>query len=168
MCWSEFFTVVMEKYIFSKWSMYFYYFAFVTPCTKAWLFVLTKFEFLLPKDAWCQVYLKLVQCFLRRFLKVVNLFSLFLNQFESPLPKDVLYQVWLKLALWFCRSWKCGMFTTMTENRQIFRKATCNLSLWLRWAKEVNLSTEHNLCKLISQIISESCFYLSLESWDKL
>ena len=102
------------------------------------------------------------------FLKVVNLFSLFLNQFESPLPKDVLYPVWLKIALWFCRSWKCGMFKTMTENRQIFRKATCNLSLRLRWAKEVNLSTEHNLCKLISQMISESCFSLSLESWDKL
>ena len=60
---------------------------------------------------------KLALWFLRRrFLKFVNVFSLFryylplekgvalhLNKLESPSPKDALSQVWLKLAQWFLR-----------------------------------------------------------------
>ena len=75
-----------------------------------------------PKDALCQVWLKLAQWFWRRgFLNFVNVFSLFrnylpmekggalhLNKLESPSPKDALCQVWLKLAQWFWRGrWKC-------------------------------------------------------------
>ena len=69
-----------------------------------------------PKSALCQVRLKLAQWFCRRFLKFVNIFSLFryylsiekvvalhLNKLESPSPKDALCQVWLKLALWDLR-----------------------------------------------------------------
>ena len=71
-----------------------------------------------PKDALCQVWLKLAQWFWRRrFLNFVNGFSLFRNylplekggvlfkkkQLKSPLPKDALCQVWLKLAQWFLR-----------------------------------------------------------------
>ena len=64
-----------------------------------------------PKDALCQVWLKLAQWFWRRFLNFVNVFSLFhnylplekggalhLNTLESPSAKDALCQVWLKLA----------------------------------------------------------------------
>ena len=70
-----------------------------------------------PKDALCQVWLKMAQWFWRRrFLNFINVFSLFrnylplekggvlhLNKRESPSPKDALSQVWLKLAQWFWR-----------------------------------------------------------------
>ena len=84
------------------------------------------------------MWLKLALWFLRRrYLKFVNIFSLFpyyfplekgvalhLNKFESPLPKDILCQVWLKLAkLFLNRRRKCEKFTDrqtdglMTDNR---------------------------------------------------
>ena len=108
-----------------------------------------------PKDALCQIWLKLAHWFWRRrFLKFVNIFSLFLNKYlslqkgrafqlyilESSWLKDTLCQVWLKLAEWFWRG-KCKKFTmttTMTNNEQIvIRKA--HLSLRLRWAKNIDL-----------------------------
>ena len=77
---------------------------------------LNELESPLPKNALCQVWLKLVQRFWRRrFSKFVNVFSLFrnylplengvvlhLNKLVSPVPKDALCQAWLKLAQWFC------------------------------------------------------------------
>ena len=68
---------------------------------------LNKLESPLPKDALCQVWMKLVQLFWRgRFFNFVNIFSLFrnylplekggalrLNKLESPSPKDALCQV---------------------------------------------------------------------------
>ena len=83
-----------------------------------WFFInhLNKLEYPSPKDALWQVWLKLVQWFLRRFLNFVNVFLLFrnyltlekggvlhFNKLESPSPKDALCQVWLKLAQWFLR-----------------------------------------------------------------
>ena len=75
-----------------------------------------KHESLLPKDALCQVWLKLAQWFLRRCFKFINVFSLFcnylhlekgmalhLNKLDSSSPKDALCQAWLKLTLWFLR-----------------------------------------------------------------
>jgi hypothetical protein len=70
---------------------------------------LNKLEFPSNKDDLCQVWLKLVQWFWRRFFNCVFLlfcyylplekgYPLLLNKFESPLPKDDLCQVWLKLA----------------------------------------------------------------------
>ena len=70
-----------------------------------------------PKDALCQVLLKLVQWFWRRsFLKFMTEFSLFhnylplekvlachLNKLEPPSPKNALCHVWSKLAQWFWR-----------------------------------------------------------------
>ena len=70
------------------------------------------FESPLYKDTLCQVWLNLAKWFLRRrFLKVVNVFSLCgyylplkkcmalnLNKFEFPLSKNTLCHVWLKLA----------------------------------------------------------------------
>ena len=76
-----------------------------------------KFEFLLPKDALCKVWLKLALWFWRkRFLNFVNIFSLFQNylplekgrdinfdKLKSPWPRDTFCQVWLKFAQWFWR-----------------------------------------------------------------
>ena len=81
-----------------------------------WSFI-SKIESTSPKDASCQVWLKLAQWFCRKIFKYfVNEFSLFLyylpfercvalhlNKLESPLPKDALCQVWLKLTHWFWR-----------------------------------------------------------------
>ena len=78
---------------------------------------LNKLESPLPKDALCQVWLKLASWLLRRkFLNLVNLFSPFRNhllleksvalhskKLESSLPKNALCQVWLKLAKWYWR-----------------------------------------------------------------
>ena len=78
---------------------------------------LNKFESPSPKDALCQVGLKLDQCFWRRrFLNFVNVFSLLRNYLplekngalhlkilKSPSPKDALCLVWLELAQWFWR-----------------------------------------------------------------
>ena len=74
-------------------------------------------ESLTPKDALCQVWLKLAKRFWkRRFLNLANIFSLFrnylplekvealyLNKFESSSLKDPLYKFWMLFALWFCR-----------------------------------------------------------------
>ena len=79
------------------------------------VFQLNKLEFPSPKDALCQIWLKLAQWFWRRrFLNFVNIFSLFhyylllekvgalhLNKLKSPSPNDALCQVWVKLAQWF-------------------------------------------------------------------
>mgnify|MGYP003691681831 CR=1 FL=1 len=78
---------------------------------------LNKLESLSPKDALCQVWLKMALWFWRRrFLNFVNVFSQFRNylplekggvlhlkKLESPTPKDASCQFWLKLAQWFCR-----------------------------------------------------------------
>ena len=96
---------------------------------------LNKLESPSPKDALCQVWLKLAQWFWRRFLNFFNAFLLFhnylpleegvalhLNKVESPLPKASLCQVGLKLVQQFCRRRKCEKFTTTTttttDNRQ--------------------------------------------------
>ena len=80
------------------------------PIEKGGALHLNKLESPSPKDALCQVWLKLAQwLWRRRFFNFVNVFSLFrnylplgkggahhLNKLESPLPKDALCQVWLK------------------------------------------------------------------------
>ena len=87
------------------------------PLEKGGAFHLNKLESSSPKDALCQVQLKLARWFLRRrFLNFVNVFLLFrnylplekgrdlhLNKLRSPSHKDVLCQVWLKLTQWFLR-----------------------------------------------------------------
>ena len=75
------------------------------------------FEPTLPKDALCQVLLKLAKWFLsRQFLKVVNVISLCgyylplekcmalkFSKLEFSLPKNILCHVWFKLAQLFWR-----------------------------------------------------------------
>ena len=91
-------------------------FRYYLPLEKGVALHLKKLEFPSPNDALCQVWLKLGQWFLRRFLKFVNVFSLFhyyltldkggalhSNKLESSLPKDALWRVWLKLTQWFLR-----------------------------------------------------------------
>ena len=75
------------------------------------VFRLNKLESPSPKDALCQIWLKLAQRFWRRFLNFVNVLSLFrnylplekvgallLNKLESSSPENTLSQAWLKLA----------------------------------------------------------------------
>ena len=71
---------------------------------------LNKLESPSPKDALCQVWLKMAQWFWRRrFFNFINVFSLFhyylplekggalhLNKLESPSSRDTLCQIWLK------------------------------------------------------------------------
>ena len=82
---------------------------------KQFFFHFNKLESPSPKNALCQVWLKLAQWFWwREFFNFVNVFLLFcnylplekgralhLNKLESPSPKDALWQVWLKLTWWF-------------------------------------------------------------------
>ena len=66
--------------------MYFRYFVIISPWKRAGHFIWKKLESPWPKDALCQVWLKLVQWFWRRrFLNFVNVFSLFRNYL--PLEK---------------------------------------------------------------------------------
>ena len=120
---------------FLKFVNVFSLFRYYLPLEKGLALHLNKYESPSPKDALCQVWLKLALLFLRRrFLKFVNVFSLFhyyltlekggalhLNKLESSLPKDALCQVWLKLAQWFLRRrGKCEKFTdrrTMDNRR---------------------------------------------------
>ena len=118
----------------------FLYFVIISP----WRYValhLNQFEFPLPKNALCQVWLKLAKQFWRqRFLHFFNVFSLFLNylplrkdvvlhlnKVESPSPKQALRIVWLKLAQWFWIRWKCEKFT---DRRQAIKKSHLSSLLW--------------------------------------
>ena len=95
------------------------------PLEKGGALHLNKLESPSPKDALCQVWLKLAQWFWRRrFFNFVNVFSLFhyylpleksrallLNKLESPSPMDALCQIWLKLTQWVWRRvFKFGQF----------------------------------------------------------
>ena len=69
---------------------------------------LNKLKSPLPRNALCQLWLKLAQWFWRRnFFNFVNVFLLFRNYLhlekDPSIFKDVLCQVWLKLAKWFWR-----------------------------------------------------------------
>ena len=97
--------------------MYLSYFVIISPWEKGGALHLNKLESPSPKDALCQVWLKLAQLFWRRrFFKFVKVFSQFrnylplekdgalhLSKLESPSPNNALYQDWLKLAQWFWR-----------------------------------------------------------------
>ena len=76
---------------------------------------LIKLESLSPKDALCQICLKLFQWFWK-ILNFINVFPLFrhylplekglvlhLNKLEFTSHKDVFCQVWLRLAQLYCR-----------------------------------------------------------------
>ena len=129
------------------------------PLEKGGAFHLNKLESPSPMNALCQVWLKLAKWFWRRrFLNVVNVFSLFCNylplkkggalhrnKLESPPPMNALCQVWLKLAKWFWRRrWKSEKLTDRRtdgrtdrqtdDGRKVIRKA--HLSFQLRWAKK--------------------------------
>ena len=137
---------------------------------ESWMVLhLNKLEYPSPKDALWQVWLKLVQWFLRRFLNFVNVFSLFhnyvslekggalhLNKLESPSPKDALCQVWLKLVRWFLRRrWKCEKYTTTMSTAMQTTSTTTTIlttdngqiaSLRLRWAKKIARSSKGHQC----------------------
>ena len=109
------------------------------PLEKGGTFYLNKLESPPPKDALCQVSLKLAQWFWRRFFLfrqyifvILNYLHLekggplHLNKLKSPLPKDNLCQVWLRLTQWFWKKrWNCEKFTTTTAS-------TDNGQIWIR------------------------------------
>ena len=139
---------------------------------------LNKLESPSPKDALCQVWLKLALWFWRRrFFNFVNVFSLFhnyllseqggalhLNKLESPSPKDVLCQVWLKLARWFWRRrWKCEKFTDRRTDRQTDRLQTsgdlkAHLSFQLRWANKRHTGYMSRLSKINTKHFQSNIF----------
>ena len=96
--------VVLEKKIFKFRKCIFSLFRNYLPLGKGGALHLNKLESPSPKDALCQVWLKLAQWFWRRrFLNFVNVFTLFLNylplekggvlqlnKLESPSPDDAL------------------------------------------------------------------------------
>ena len=113
---------------------------------------LNKLEFPLPKDALCQVWLKLAQRFWRRFLNFVNVFSLFCNIFLWK--KDgILFieQTWIPVIQrcfvpnlveigWMALEKKSKMWKVYRQTdgqtdigRQVIRKA--HLSFQFRWAE---------------------------------
>ena len=100
---------------FLNFANVFRYFVIISPWKngKGRTLNLNKLKSPSPKDALCQVWLKLTQWFLRKrfFLNFVNVFSLFrndlflekggalhLNKLESPSPQNALCQVWLKFG----------------------------------------------------------------------
>ena len=98
-------------------SLYVRYFVSILPLKKDMALPLIKLESPLPKDALCQVWLKLASWFQGIFfLNSFNVFTLFptylplvkgvtlhFNKFESSLPKEALCKVWLKLTQWIYR-----------------------------------------------------------------
>ena len=66
--------------------MYFCYFVLIPPWKGVWPFICTNLnESPSPKNAMCQVWLKLAQWFWRRFLNFVNVFLLF--QYYFPFAR---------------------------------------------------------------------------------
>ena len=108
-----------------------------------------------PKNALCQVWLKLAWwVFRRRFLNFVNVFSLFRNylplekgvtlhmyQLEFPSPKDAMCQIWLILAQWFWRR----RFLNFVDVFSLLRNILSPLGIWIT-----------------SILFTQGCFVLSL------
>ena len=104
--------VVLKKWIF-KLRQCIFAISLSSPLEKGWGHSLNKLDFSSPKNALCQVWLKLALWFLRRrFLKFVNVFWLFwyylplekglalpLNKLEFPPPMDAAKFAW---------NWPCG------------------------------------------------------------
>ena len=129
---------------FHIWLMYFHYYIIISPWKRGGGLHLNKFESPSPKDALCQVWLKLAQWFLRRrFLNFVNVFpllhnylplgkvrALYLKKLESPSLRDALFQGW---------NWPSGSGeeeSWRTDGPQAIRKA--HLSFQLRLKAQVS------------------------------
>ena len=77
-----------------------------------------RLKFPSPKNALCQVWMKLDQLLWRRFFFISSMsylsplrkgMTFYLNKLESLSHNDALCQVWLKLTQWCWRIWwKCG------------------------------------------------------------
>ena len=72
--WLKFTPVVLEKNIF-KFRKWIFVTSLLSALGKGWGLHLNKLEYPYSKDALCQVWLKLAQWFLRRFLNFVIVFS---------------------------------------------------------------------------------------------
>ena len=133
----------MEKKIFLYFNRILH-FRYYLPLEKGVALNLNKFESPLPKNALCQVWLKLAQWFRRRrFFNIFNIIlhfryyiplekgvALYLNKLESPLPKNALCQVWLKLAQWFIKTMK---MKTVSKWQYVGTKSGVYLSIACKW-----------------------------------
>ena len=118
------------------------------PLEKDVVLNLNKLESLLPKDALCQVWLKLAHGSWEENFKISSMYLLFrnylpleegvalhLNKLESTSPKDALCQVWLKLAQWFWRrflifsSMYFGFFIIISPWKRVWPFIWTNLNL---------------------------------------
>ena len=154
-------------------SMYFRYFVIISSWKRTRPFIWTNLNSPSPKDALCQVWLKLIKWFWRRFLNFVNVFflypfylplekgrALYWNKLESPLPKDALCQVWLKLAQWFWRRrWKCEKFTDRRTDGRTDRHTTDD-----RWSEKLTWAFSSGGLKKVkncSLLLGEPCHFLN-------
>ena len=86
-----------------------------------------KTEFPSPKNALCQVWLKLSKWFWRRSFCLLFHYSLpmeksltfYLKKLEFPSPNDTVCKVWVKLAYWFWR--KVENVKSIQKDRQTDR-----------------------------------------------
>ena len=149
------------------------------PLKKGGAFHLNKLESTSPKDALCQVWLKVAQWFWKRGYYISSMHVCFFItislgrgrgpsfvQTESPLPKNALCQVWLILAKWFWwRRWKCEKFTTTTRTTTtdnghiVIRKAP--LSLRLRWVKK-------DIWRSSNSFVTDKGFLLLGRGWGEI
>ena len=123
------------------------YFRYYLQSGNSMAFPLNKFENPLPKDALCQVWLKLAQwSWRKRFLNVVNAFLLFcyylplekgvapnVNKLKSLSPNDLLCHVQFKLAQLVVLETKMKMWKV---NRQLDGQ-TYGQTMEDRWSEKI-------------------------------
>ena len=131
----------------------------ISHCKKIWPFHLNKLKSSLPKDAFCQVWLKLVLWLYRRrfsnFISVCSLFcehlplenggTLHLNNLKYPSPKEDLCQVWLKLAQWF---WRRRFFKFVNVFSQFRKNLPLEKGGVLHFKKTESPTRKNALCQV--------------------
>ena len=117
---------------------------------------LNQIESPLPKDALCQVWSKLAQCFWRRrFFNFVNVFLLFRYYLPIGKGQDPSFeQTWIYFTQGcfvpsLVEIWKMWKVYGQTDGRFSIRKP--HLSFQLRWAKNCNFA---NSIQFLSKILS--------------
>ena len=109
---------------------------------------LYKFEYALPKNILCHVWLVLMKEIFKsyQYIFTLLLFSphLHLKETESPLPKDVLCKVWLNLTRWFWR--RCCQCIFFMQQLYLYLPLTKGMTLHLN--KLESSSTRNALCQV--------------------
>ena len=145
---------------FQIFSIYFYYFAIISPWGRMWAFICKLPRMLCSKFGW-----NWPSSFKERILNIFNIIlllrfylpfesglALFLNKLESPPPKDALCQVWLKLAqkFWRRRFLKFVNFFLLFRYYLPFEKD--GNFIWTIWV----LTPKNTLCQVWLKLASGS------------